>query len=196
MFRWIAFLRAINVGGRRLKMDELRTHFEEMGEELGFGNVETFIASGNVIFETPTPVTVGGADNTSLDAERVALEQALQQGLEERLGYWVDVFLRTNGEIADIRDYLPFDAQTMQQAQALNVGLVAAPLDAAQIEQLSSLRTEIDDFHTHNREIYWICRKKQSESDFSNAVLERALKLKATLRTINTMVRLAAKYPV
>jgi uncharacterized protein (DUF1697 family) len=47
MPRYIALLRAINVGGHLVKMDALRRHFEE----LGFDPVETFIASGNVMFE-------------------------------------------------------------------------------------------------------------------------------------------------
>ena len=49
MPRYIAFLRAINVGGHNtVKMDFLRQLFES----LGFSNVETFIASGNIVFET------------------------------------------------------------------------------------------------------------------------------------------------
>ena len=47
MRRYVAFLRAINVGGHTVKMDRLRALFAE----LGHGGVETFIASGNVIFE-------------------------------------------------------------------------------------------------------------------------------------------------
>ena len=47
MSRYLAFLRAINVGGHTVKMDALRHIFES----LGFTSVETFIASGNVIFE-------------------------------------------------------------------------------------------------------------------------------------------------
>ena len=48
MPKFVAFLRAINVGGHLVKMDELRGLFEA----LGFSNVETFIASGNVIFDS------------------------------------------------------------------------------------------------------------------------------------------------
>jgi hypothetical protein len=46
--RYVAFLRAINVGGHVVKMDRLRTLFEG----LGFANVSTFIASGNVVFDS------------------------------------------------------------------------------------------------------------------------------------------------
>jgi len=51
--KYIAFLRAINVGGHTVKMDHLRSLFEA----LGFSNVETFIASGNVIFESKSKST-------------------------------------------------------------------------------------------------------------------------------------------
>ena len=61
--RYVAFLRAINVGGHVVKMDRLRRIFESMR----FRNVETFIASGNVIFEA-----AGNAD---------VLERRIEKGL-------------------------------------------------------------------------------------------------------------------
>lgn len=175
----IAFLRAINVGGRRIKMDELRDCFLDMGLE----NVETFLASGNVAFDA--------GEHTP-----AALEQTIQSELHARLGYTVTTFVRTNREIAEIAQYTPFAPELMAQAQALNVAFIAAPLSAEQETQLQTLPSAVDEFHAHGREIYWLCRVKQSESDFSNAVLERTLKLEATFRTINTVVRLAKKYPV
>ena len=57
-----------------------------------------------------------------------------------------------------------------------------------------SLRTAVDDFHIHGREIYWLCKKKQSESKVSNAAIEKALKVKSTLRGVNTIKKLAEKY--
>ena len=58
------------------------------------------------------------------------------------------------------------------------------------------LKTPIDDFHVHGREIYWLCAEKQSASTFSNAKLERLLKLPATFRGMNTVVKLAAKHAI
>jgi len=49
MTRYVAFLRGINLGKRRVKMEQLRRHFEGFGLE----NVATFIASGNVVFDSP-----------------------------------------------------------------------------------------------------------------------------------------------
>ena len=57
-----------------------------------------------------------------------------------------------------------------------------------------ALKTAIDDFATHEREIYWLCHKKQSESTFSNAVLEKTLGRQATFRGANTVQKMAAKY--
>jgi uncharacterized protein (DUF1697 family) len=178
MTRYIAFLRAINVGGRRVKMDELRGHFEA----LGLASVETYIASGNVIFHAWT-------------GDAGTLQKSIEAHLHAALGYEVNTFLRTDAEVAEIATYRPFDDALMAQAQALNVAFLAEPLDDEVRAALSQLRTEIDEFHANGREVYWLCRKKQSESTFSNVLFERKLRVPATFRGYNTVAKLAAKYP-
>jgi uncharacterized protein (DUF1697 family) len=175
--RYIAFLRAINVGGHTVKMDALR----EIFAGLGLANVETFIASGNVIFESPE--------------DAATLEKQIEANLREELGYAVATFLRTDAEVARIAAYVPFAQEVMESVQALNIAFMASPLDEDSTQKLMALRTEIDDFHTHEREVYWVCKKRQSESTFSNAVFEKALKRQATFRGANTIQRMAAKYP-
>jgi uncharacterized protein (DUF1697 family) len=59
-----------------------------------------------------------------------------------------------------------------------------------------AMKTAIDDFATHEREIYWLCLKKQSESTFSNVVLEKTLSRQATFRGANTVQKMAARYAV
>jgi uncharacterized protein (DUF1697 family) len=177
--RHIAFLRALNVGGHVVRMEDLRALFGQ----LGFASVETFIASGNVIFET----------RAKADA---ALERKIEAHLQKALGYEVKTFLRSDAEVAAIAACQPFKPALMKEAVALNVAFLAAPLDPEQERRLhQKFRTDVDEFHAHGRELYWLCRRKQSESDFSNAVLERTLKLRATFRGINTVRKLAAKYP-
>lgn len=184
--RYIAFLRAINVGGRTVKMDELRALFEGMG----FHAVETFIASGNVIFTT-------AATPRSVLAQRIetVLAQRIETVLATALGFEVDTFLRTDVEVTAIARYTPFPAAVMAAAGALNVALLAESLTAEETQRVLSLRTAIDDFHVDGREVYWICQTKQSESTFSNTLLERALGKRATFRGLNTIRKLAAKYP-
>jgi uncharacterized protein (DUF1697 family) len=177
MTKHIAFLRAINVGGHTVKMDVLRQLFES----LGFAAVETFIASGNVIFETK-------AGNSK------ALEEKIEACLKESLGYEVATFIRADAELAEVAAYKPFPQSQLDTAAALNVGFLADPLDDAGKKKLMSLKTDIDDFHVHKREIYWLCKKKQSESKVSNIVIEKALGVKTTLRGVNTIKKLAEKY--
>lgn len=177
MPRYVALLRAINVGGHTVTMERLRMLFES----LGLARVETFIASGNVIFESrlaPAPI-----------------ERRIEAHLLETLGYEVATFLRTDAEIGSIAKYRPFPETAMKSAGALNVAfLSAAPAPMAR-RALEGLKTAIDDFHLNGRELYWMCRKKQSKSRFSNVVLERSLGLRATFRGINTVTKLAEKYP-
>lgn len=177
MPRFIAFLRAINVGGHTVKMEHLRQLFES----LGFSGVETFIASGNVVFET-----------TSKNVK--ALERKIENKLREALGYEVATFIRTEAELADIANYRPFRQSDLDDAVALNIAFVADALNDQSKQKLMALRTEIDDFHVHGREIHWLCRRRQSESTFSNAILEKTLGLKSTLRGANTIKQMAAKY--
>jgi len=176
MTRQIAFLRAINVGGRNVSMSVLKREFER----LGLREVDSFIASGNIIFK---------ADGRPVEA----LAHRIETGLRAALGYDVDAFIRSEAEVAAIARYRPFSAAAMARATALNVGFLTAPLPPPARRTLQALATEIDAFHAHDREIYWMCQQKQSESTFSNAIMERALKVRATFRGINTITRLAAR---
>ncbi|HEX4955266.1 MAG TPA: DUF1697 domain-containing protein [Thermoanaerobaculia bacterium] len=178
MARYIAFLRAINVGGHNVKMEQLRALFEG----LGFNSVATFIASGNVIFETDS---TGGLE----------LEERIESHLKAALGYEVATFLRTPAEVAKVAQCETVPAAARAAATALNVAFLKAPLASEGAVRLQSLRTEIDSFYLDGRELYWLCARKQSDSAFSNAVFEKALRIRATFRGLGTVAKLAAKYP-
>ena len=177
MTRYIAFLRAINVGAHTVKMDSLR----QLIESLGFSNVKTFIASGNVLFET-----------TSKNAN--ALEKKIESKLRVALGYDVAAFIRMDAELKAIAAYKPFPQSQLDAATAFNVAFLKEPPDDKSTQKVMSLRTDIDNFHVHRRELYWLCQKKQSESTFSNAVLEKTLGRPSTLRGMETVRKIAAKY--
>ena len=133
--KFIAFLRAINVGGHTVKMDRLRQLFEA----LKLGNVETFIASGNVIFDFPAK-----------DAR--ALELKIESHLKESLGYAVSTFLRTPEEIARVAAYQPFPAPP--EYSTLFVGFLASSPSAEVQAKVAGCRTPIDEFHVRDREVY------------------------------------------
>ena len=178
MSRYIAFLRAINVGGHVVKMEHLR----EIFESLGLKSVETFIASGNVIFQSPAK-------------DPAKLEKKIEQTLQGELGYAVRTFIRSDAEVARIAEYQPFaDAEELPQA-TLFVGFMAEPPPAEAAANLISASTKIDEFHLHRRELYWRRRGKSNESPFSGPKLEKMLGAATTLRNVNTVRRLVAKYP-
>jgi uncharacterized protein (DUF1697 family) len=172
-----AFLRAINVGGHTVKMEQLRESFGSMG----FSKVETFIASGNVVFESSA-------------REPGALEKKVEAGLNKSLGFEVSTFIRTGKELDCIAAHQAFPRPVLNSATAFNIAFLKEPMDTIQVSKLMALRTDIDDFSVNGREIYWLCLKKQSESTFSNAVLENKLGVKSTLRGVNTLNRMVEKY--
>jgi uncharacterized protein (DUF1697 family) len=178
MPKYVAFLRAINVGGHTVKMDHLRHLFEEMG----FSNVETFIASGNVIFDSKSK-------NTK------ALEQKIETSLKEALGYSVATFIRTPMELASVADYKPFKVSDLEaEGSSLYIIFLAdAPGDEAS-QKLSSFTTDTDEFYVNGREVYWLCRMKMSDSKISGAVFEKTLRQQGTMRNSTTVKKLASKY--
>jgi uncharacterized protein (DUF1697 family) len=178
MPRYVALLRAINVGGRRVKMDHLRKLFEA----LGFVNVETCIASGNVIFDS--------------DEDPRPVERKVEGHLQASLGYEVATFVRTVSELADAARYRPFDPSDLDvEGNTLYIAFLHAAPSVQAEQKLTTYRTKVDDFRVHGREVYWLCRKKVGESSFSGASLEKTLGMPATMRNATTIEKLVVKYP-
>jgi uncharacterized protein (DUF1697 family) len=174
--RYVAFLRAINVGGHIVKMDALRKLFEG----LRFANVETFIASGNVIFDS-------GATDVS------KLERQIESHLQKSLGYPVATFLRTPAELQDISRARPFPKNRHTDDCTLYVGFLGNAPDASQCARVVSLSNPIDDLAVVGREVHWLTQKNMGESKISYAVVEKTLAIQATFRNVNTVNRLVAK---
>jgi uncharacterized protein (DUF1697 family) len=170
----VAFLRAINVGGRFIKMAELAAHFKS----LGLGDVSTYINSGNVLFSTR-------ARNFSHLAARI------ERDLEPLLGFKSEVFLRTPFELHAIAATAQSHRSAVPESGEVNVAFLAAPLDAEQLSALQSLRTALDEFAHNGREVYWLCKGNQMDSKFSNAVMERRLRLRCTFRRVSMLSKLS-----
>ena len=180
MPQYIALLRGINLGKRRIKMDALRVLFEE----LKFAAVATFIASGNVLF----------ASKTTAERKLAALIQA---HLAKSLGYEVGPFLRTRAEMATVAAFRPFAARELENpANTVHAGFLREPLSAAQTRELLACRTGVDEFHIASREFYWLCRIKSHESKVWASAAMKAVKLPTTtMRNLTTVRKLAAQFP-
>jgi uncharacterized protein (DUF1697 family) len=168
--RYVAFLRAINIGTHQVKMEDLRRHFSP----LGFDNISTFIASGNVIFDT------------SLTADD--LEPLIEQHLQHCLGYPVETFVRSEDEIRAIAAHDPFAGE---EGTSYVVLLRKAP-DTATRERIEALNSEADLVAVHKREVYWKPRILHFSS--VGAALQKILGKEHTVRNANTPRRLAVKF--
>jgi uncharacterized protein (DUF1697 family) len=178
MAKLIAFLRAINVGkGRVVKMDLLRGLFVS----LGFSGVETFIASGNVAFDS-----------------RIRNEKRLAQKIEKKLrailGYDVAVFIRTAAELDRIASFEPFPKTRGESDAGVNVLFLSDMINEESKHAVMALRTETDEFQVRGREIYWLRRRKPGGRDFTTVPIEKAVRKPFTVRGANTVKKLAAKY--
>lgn len=173
MPRTIAFLRAINVGGHTVRMDELRRIFEL----LELKNVETFLAAGNVIFDGRW-------------SDRATLEKKIERQLERDLGYPVATFVRTPAELAAIVARDPFAGAPRH---ALHVMFLKEPLDSEAKRRLQELASATDAFQISGPEIYWCCGTPMRESPAAIPFGQRFGTM-GTMRNVTTVRKLAEKY--
>lgn len=178
MERYVAFLRGINLGNRRIKGPELKEHFEAMGHE----EVATFRASGNVIFADPS------GDSEAKLGKRVEAE------LDQRLGYDVAVFLRSFEEVRAIAAEKPFDAAAIERSMGKpQVNLLARKPTAAATKKALALAGPDDEMVLSGRELHWLPSTGLSETEVDLKALDKALG-KGTVRTLGTIEQIAAKY--
>lgn len=167
----VAFLRGINVGGHRVKMDRLRGLFED----LDLADVATVLASGNVIFSAAT-------------REAETLRARIEGHLGGELGYEVPTFLRTPAELGTI-------ASVEAPAERSHyVMLLHDPVPETVRSAFAELCSETDAFAFEGREIHWFIDGKMSESPlFGDSRLDRATgQIPMTMRNLNTIRRLLA----
>lgn len=177
MQRYIAFLRGINLGKRRVQMSRLKSLFEE----LGFREVATFIASGNVLFST-----------RAADVGR--LETRIAGHLKTSLGYPVDTFIRTGEQVAAIARSKPFP-EDGREGITIHVGFWQQDVAPDFARQLTAVRTDVDEFRVEAREFYWLCRVRTSDSKVWTQPEIKALKFQTTtLRNMTSIRKLAARH--
>jgi uncharacterized protein (DUF1697 family) len=157
-------------------MEQLRSLFEQ----LKYSNVSTFIASGNVLFES-------NARNSSL------LEKQIETFLKKSLGYEVDTFIRTRAEIADIARQRPFSQVDLEaNSNTIHVGFLRESMSKDISLKLLACATKVDEFSVSGREFYWLCRIRTSESKVWTTSLKKIGFPTMTMRNMTTIRKLAA----
>jgi uncharacterized protein (DUF1697 family) len=171
--KYVAFLRAINVGGHAIiKMADLKKMFESAGLE----NVQTYIQSGNVIFES--------------EEEADSLAKQIERQLEKAAEYKIHVFVRTMREVQSIVEKPPFTAKADETVFV--AFLNKKPVRKSQ-QALLAFKSEADDFAFKGRELYNL-RRDRDKSIFSGNLVEKTLKMPSTTRNLTTITKIVDKF--
>jgi uncharacterized protein (DUF1697 family) len=177
MPRYAAFLRGINVVGSRIGGKQLAAPFET----LGFEGVQTFRASGNVVFDAPRE----GATKTT-----GRIEQALSKGL----GLEVAVFLRTATEVEAIARSQPFDRSAVDRSKGKLQVVMLKTKPAAPVQKSVLAMASDDELLAFNgRELYWLPSGGTRDSSLNFKSIEKLLG-STTIRTKGTVEQMATKY--
>lgn len=172
----VAFLRAVNVGRRRVANARLI----EILEGLGYDDVWTFVNSGNAVF------TATGT--------RAALEKAIRTGLEADLGFEVSTFVRSIAELRTAFERRPFDVGT---GDTYFLTFLQDRASAAQRRELEALSNETDTLVVDGRDVHWLMHGKSTDSTLAKRQWERILGPESsTSRNTTMLTRLLAKLDV
>lgn len=174
MKTFIVLLRGINVSGqKKIKMTDLRS----MLEKNNFENVRTYIQSGNIVLdskETATPI----------------LEITISAAIKETFGFEVPVLAKSKRHIQDILSRNPFKEKANQNAKRLYYVLLKSTPDKDLVSAFETENYQDEEFSVASDCVYLVCNKGYGNAKVNNNLIERKLKVQATTRNHNTMLRL------
>ena len=178
MASYIAMLRGINVSGHKIiKMEQLRASLAA----LRFSNVQTYVQSGNVVFE---------AANDSA----ASLSKKIERKILGDFGFSVPIILRTPQEMDKIIQSNPLLKTPAIDLCRLHVTFLSDDAPKSALEQLRPLAAATEQFRIMGREIYLYCPDGYGITKLSNTAIEKKLSVVATTRnwkTVNTLLAMA-----
>ena len=168
-------LRGINVSGHNLiKMAELKSLYES----LGLCNVQTYIQSGNVIFES-----------SSSDAD--ILKTIIEKEIEITFGFSIAVLIRSTDNFVDVIKNNPFmQKEIAEDNTKLLVAFLSETPSEAATKSIRKYAVPPEDLVARNREIYLLFPNGYGKSKLSNSFLEKKLGVIATARNWKTVTKL------
>ncbi|MEZ2443835.1 DUF1697 domain-containing protein [Chitinophaga sp. RCC_12] len=175
MARYVAFLRAVNVGKRTVKMEDLRRQLDTAG----FKNVSTYIQSGNVMFES-------GSNNAA------ALSAKIEKLLFTTYGFEVPTIIRSVPELENVVKHTPFPGVMPDKTTQVYITFLSADAGAHAASVIASLQSAAETLHMKGREVYTLIRKDLETKPLDVITrLEKKLGLPCTTRnwaTVNKVI--------
>jgi uncharacterized protein (DUF1697 family) len=175
MIKYVAFLRAINVGGRKvIKMETLRGVFES----LGLSNVVTYLQSGNVAFD-------------SRIKNQESLKSKVEKGLKESLGHEVTVVLLSHSDLAAIVKRDPFNGIKSSKDVMLFVAFFTSQPTSSPKLPFALPKENLEVIAAQDRAVCIVARRKENGwFGFPNNFIEKQFGVSGTTRNWNTVKRI------
>lgn len=171
--RWAAMLRGINLGKRQLKSAELKAAVES----LGFTEVKTLLASGNVVF-------------TAGEKDAATLERKLHDALFKATGLRSEIFVRSPDEMKAVAAANPFPGATAERPSFVVVAFHRAPVDQEKLARLAESHDGPERMHAIGRELYIDFPEGQARSVLHPAMSKAKLDSVNTARNWNTVLKI------
>jgi uncharacterized protein (DUF1697 family) len=174
MTTYIALLRGINVSGKRLiKMEALKT----LCTSLGFENVQTYIQSGNIVFQ-------------SAQKKTAVLQDTLSNAIETTFGFEVSVLIKTSAALAKIITQNPFTSNPSINPEHLHITLLSFTPDQQLLSKIPTEKFLPDEFANISDAIYLHCPNGYGQTKLTNTFFESKLKQTCTTRNLKTCLTL------
>jgi uncharacterized protein (DUF1697 family) len=173
--RYIAILRGINVGAnRKVPMAELKI----LLAKLGLINVQTYIQSGNIIFELSKSEPV------------LELQDRLHQAISETFGFDIPVIIRTAEEMGKSIANNPFLKEKDADIERLHLTFLKENPSPELVEKIKQLQFLPDRFDIIGNDVFIYCENGYGTSKLINPFFEKKLKVAATTRNWKTVMKL------
>src|SRR3954471_19692549 len=174
MGRMVALLRAVNVGGRKLPMAELRT----LCAGLGWEDVATYIQSGNLVFTAP--------------GEAEAIETMLEKAIAGAFGLDVPVMVRSRAEWAKYHAENPFPNEAKDEPARLMLVVTKRPPAVGAAEAIEARATAGERVRQAGDVLWFHFPNGAGESKLTPSLVDRAIGSPGTARNYNTVMKLKA----
>ncbi|CAH8282182.1 uncharacterized protein (DUF1697 family) [Mariniflexile fucanivorans] len=170
MKAYIALLRGINVGGhKKVSMIE----FRDLLTKTGFQNVQTYIQSGNVVFQSSIEIS--------------KLEKIIQKSIYNHFGFEVSVIIKTNKQLQVILDNCPLSEEKKEKSYFIMLNKIP---DSNLVKEVDKIAYENEEIIIKNDCIYFCCSTGYGRTKFNMNTYERKLNVVGTSRNYKTMVKL------
>jgi uncharacterized protein (DUF1697 family) len=173
MVEYVSLLRGINVGGRSIKMNDLKDVYSSQG----LTAIKTYLQSGNVVFE-------------SNEANETEIRNKLENAVSSKFNYHAKIFVLKKEKLKVILNSIPFELTSGSHCYVI---FLDNGLEVNLFEQSRSVVSDIDEIFLGKGVLYWKVKKGMTvKSPFSKMLVKKEFKNSHTNRNLNTLYKLLA----